>query len=76
MSAATNADVAFAGPPCTSFSRAGLQLASGSSSQVLFDTVALMVKCAHKMLVLENVPELRTVHDGRIYDKIVTMLSK
>ena len=68
-------DVLFGGPPCQGFSVAGLRNPADPRNKLFKEYVRVAEYLQPKFIVLENVPGILTMEDGKVYKEILSKFS-
>lgn len=69
-------DIVVGGPPCQAFSIIGKQQGLGDDrGMLLLDFIRYVEELSPKVFILENVPNLAQVEDGRIFARVKTDLA-
>ena len=69
-------NVVFGGPPCQGFSVAGLRNPKDPRNQLFREYIRLVEHIKPDFVVMENVPGILSIEDGRVKDEIVRQLSE
>jgi len=69
-------DLFCAGFPCQPFSQAGRKKGlKDPRGNLMFDMLRLIEYCAPRVILLENVPRLRSIDDGRVFNALCRALA-
>lgn len=69
-------DVVIGGPPCQGFSISGKRISSDPRNKLFLQFFRIMDMVKPKAILIENVPGLKGLYDGRIFRKIINELEK
>jgi DNA (cytosine-5)-methyltransferase 1 len=69
-------DLVAGGPPCQGFSTAGLKDPVDPRNTLIGDYVRVVEEIRPRFFLLENVTGLQTLHDGRLFQNLLTMLDQ
>ena len=69
-------DVICGGPPCQGFSVAGLRRPDDPRNQLFKEYIRVVRHLQPKFLVMENVPGILTMQDGKVYKEILHQLTE
>lgn len=69
-------DVIIAGPPCQGFSLTGSRKANDDRNQLFYSVFKLAKRLKPKAVIIENVPGLATLYDGRAKEAILEEFDK
>jgi DNA (cytosine-5)-methyltransferase 1 len=69
-------DLVAGGPPCQGFSTAGLKDPVDPRNTLIGDFVRIVEEVQPRFFLLENVTGLRTLHDGRLFENVLTELNR
>lgn len=72
---ASNIDVIIGGPPCQGFSLSGKRLLEDPRNDLYKSFVRLVKELGPKIFVMENVPGLIGLFDGKVRDKVINDFS-
>lgn len=64
-------DVVCGGPPCQGFSVAGLRRHDDPRNKLFWEYIRIVQHLQPKFLVMENVPGILTMQDGKVYKEIL-----
>lgn len=68
-------DVICGGPPCQGFSVAGLRRPDDPRNQLFREYIRIVRHLQPKFLVMENVPGILTMQDGKVYQEILHQMA-
>jgi DNA (cytosine-5)-methyltransferase 1 len=69
-------DVIFGGPPCQGFSVAGLRNPNDPRNQLFKEYIRIVKHTMPEYVVLENVPGILTMEQGKVYQEIIKQFSE
>jgi DNA (cytosine-5)-methyltransferase 1 len=69
-------DLVAGGPPCQGFSTAGLKDPVDPRNTLIGDFVRIVEEVQPRFFMLENVTGLRSLHDGRLFENVLTELNR
>ena len=69
-------DLVAGGPPCQGFSTAGMKDPADPRNTLIFDFIRVVRDARPKVFMLENVTGLLTMHDGRLFDRVLDELDE
>lgn len=72
----TPPDLVFGGPPCQSFSQAGKQECTDDRGLLVFEYLRVVDQLRPPIFLMENVPNLKGVSDGKIFAQIMHAIDK
>ena len=68
-------DLIYGGPPCQAFSQAGKQKAlEDPRGLLIFDFLRFIEALQPKIFVMENVSNIKSIYNGKLYHKIIQMM--
>ncbi|MFZ4680692.1 MAG: DNA cytosine methyltransferase [Flavobacterium sp.] len=70
-----NVNVVFGGPPCQGFSVAGLRNPNDPRNKLFQEYVRIVKHLKPEFVVLENVPGILTMENGKVYKEIIKQFS-
>lgn len=73
-SESTEIDLVAGGPPCQGFSTAGLKDPADPRNTLIGEFVRIVEDVQPRFFLLENVPGLKSLHKGRLFDNVLAEL--